>query len=112
MIFGKTFMKQNNNKMKKVNRILKIIIIVAGFSLLASCDAEWVATIPVFPEVIIGDAPYAGAVWVGPEYYWSGGRYERREGHWEHGGGGRTWHGGSWAPHRNGYRWNRGGWGK
>jgi hypothetical protein len=96
--------------MKTLNKTLRIIVFGFVLSLFTSCDAGWVATIPGADVFVDTNAPYEGAIWIGPEYYWSGGRYLSRPGHWEHGRGKATWHGGSWTPKRNGYHWNKGYW--
>jgi hypothetical protein len=58
-----------------------------------------------------GRAPFAGAVWVGPEWAWRGGRYECVPGYWarphHHGA---IWVSGHWKYSRYGYRWVPGHW--
>jgi hypothetical protein len=101
--------------MKKLIVFLKVMMVAVTISLCASCDAGYVAAIPDGgPDVVVGVAPWQDGVWIGGEWGWRGGRYERIGGHWEHARRGQTWHGGSWVPHRSGsgYHWNKGRWGK
>ena len=60
-----------------------------------------VAPPPAYVEQVPGVAPFAGAVWIGGYWGWSGGRHVWVPGRWDHGRPG--YH---WEPHR----WeNRGG---
>lgn len=96
--------------MKTLSKILRLLFLGFVINLFTSCDVGWVATIPGGDVFVETSPPFDGAIWIGPEYYWSGGRYLSHPGHWEHGRGHATWHGGSWAPRRSGYHWNKGYW--
>jgi len=70
-----------------------------------------VAPPPPYAEVVPA-IPFAGAVWVGGYWGWSGGRHTWVGGHWDHGRPGYVWN-----PHRwenRGGRWylHNGGWGR
>ncbi|MBI5858282.1 MAG: YXWGXW repeat-containing protein [Sphingobacteriales bacterium] len=58
-----------------------------------------------------GRAPFAGAVWVGPEWQWRGGNYVCVPGYWarphRHGA---VWVPGHWQYGRRGYKWVPGHW--
>ncbi len=58
-----------------------------------------------------GPRPYSGAVWIGPEWQWRGGRYENVPGYWgrptRHSA---VWIPGHWKYSRRGYRWVPGHW--
>ena len=85
--------------MKTLAKILKVIVFITVVSMSSSCDVGYTATIPAGdPDVVVGVAPWPDGVWIGGEWGWRGGRYERIGGHWEHARRGQTWHGGSWAP--------------
>jgi WXXGXW repeat (2 copies) len=55
-------------------------------------------------------APGEGYIWIGGDWYWSGGNYQWREGRWDRPRAGHVWHEGNWSQGRRGYRWNRGHW--
>lgn len=55
-------------------------------------------------------APGPGYVWVDGDWYWSGGRYTRRSGHWAHPRKGHVWVGGHWQHTPRGYHWQKGHW--
>jgi len=59
-----------------------------------------------------GSAPFSGAVWIGPEWVWRGGRYDCVPGYWakpqhrkQH-----RWIPGRWKYSRRGYVWVPGRW--
>ena len=56
-------------------------------------------------------APYAGAVWVGPEWQWRGGHYVTAPGYWARPGRhGAIWVPGHWKYSPKGYKWVPGHW--
>jgi len=56
------------------------------------------------PDVVIGVAPGPDYAWVGGEYIIGGGRYQWRQGHWDHAPRGhRTWVRGHVERHGRGY---------
>lgn len=59
-----------------------------------------------------GPAPYAGAIWIGPEWVWRAGRYECVPGYWERPKHRRhhRWIPGYWQYTRRGYYWVPGRW--
>ena len=59
--------------------------------------APYYETVPV--------VPYAGAVWIGGYWGWSGGRHVWIGGHYEHGRPGYTWQAHHWE-HGNDGRWH------
>jgi hypothetical protein len=83
-----------------MKRIIVVTIILLGLSILKS-DAQYVRVKPGFSVGISigapGPAPYAGAIWIGPEWAWRGGRYVEVPGYWE-------------RPHRHHYAWIPGHW--
>jgi WXXGXW repeat (2 copies) len=97
---------------------MKRIIIVAMFLLGLSAlkaNAQYVRVRPGFSVGISigapGPAPYAGAIWVGPEWTWRGGRYVEVPGYWERPYRHRhAWVPGHWRYTRRGYRWIPGHW--
>ena len=58
-----------------------------------------------------GPAPFRGAVWIGPEWQWRGGRYVHVPGYWSkpHPRHSR-WAPGRWKHGRRGYVWAPGRW--
>ncbi|MBL0274096.1 MAG: YXWGXW repeat-containing protein [Chitinophagaceae bacterium] len=58
-----------------------------------------------------GQAPFGGAIWIGPEWRWRGNQYESVPGYWarpqRHGA---VWVPGHWKYSRRGYRWVPGHW--
>ena len=58
-----------------------------------------------------GNRPYAGAVWVGPEWQWRNGQYVSAPGYWSKPHHYRAvWVPGNWKYSRRGYRWVPGHW--
>ena len=56
-------------------------------------------------------APFTGAVWIGPEWAWRGGRYECVPGYWAKPQRyGSIWVPGHWKYNRRGYIWVPGRW--
>jgi hypothetical protein len=96
--------------MKTISK-LGLLIALAGSLFLSSCTGSYyVADQPTEPVYEQGVAPYDGAIWIGGEWGWSGGRYVYTRGHWEHPREGHTWVRGSWEHGARGYRWHRGHW--
>ena len=59
----------------------------------------------------VSPAPFAGAVWVGPEWRWQGGRYVYVPGSWvKPRRPGAVWAPGRWKYNRRGYVWMPGRW--
>jgi hypothetical protein len=78
---------------------------------LSSCAGSYYVTDqPAEPVYEQGVAPYGGAVWIGGEWGWSGGRYVYTRGHWDHGRAGHAYVRGNWEHTTRGYRWHRGHW--
>jgi hypothetical protein len=58
-----------------------------------------------------GPRPFAGAVWIGPEWRWRGGRYHYVPGYWSRPRRHHSmWVPGHWKYGRHGYRWMPGHW--
>lgn len=58
-----------------------------------------------------GPAPFSGAIWIGPEWQWRGGKYEYVPGYWDRPHRFRSiWVPGHWKYSRWGYRWVPGHW--
>lgn len=117
-------------------RHLKIVLLAAGTLALTACvvapypGARYhaayapedvyggdVAVVDVAPPApyneVIPIAPYAGAVWLGGYWGWSGGRHTWIGGHYEHGRPGFVYHQANWDRDGHGrYHLRRGGWGR
>jgi hypothetical protein len=96
-------------KVKSVFFVL-FFVIVAG-----AVKAQHVKLRIGFPAGVsinaTGRAPFAGAVWVGPEWQWRGERYECVPGYWarpHHFGA--VWVPGHWKNTRWGFKWVPGHW--
>jgi hypothetical protein len=87
-----------------------ILLALAGSLFMSSCAGYYVAAYPSEPYYVRPAAPYAGAVWIGGEWYWSGGRYVYRNGYWAAGRPGHVYVAGSWYRGPRGYAWHRGHW--
>lgn len=89
-----------------------VFILAAG---IGAVQAQHVKVRIGFPVGIsinaTGRAPFAGAVWVGPEWQWRGGKYVCVQGYWakphRHGA---IWVPGHWQYTRRGYKWVPGHW--
>jgi hypothetical protein len=91
--------------MKKI--IIALVIIVA--SIFNKAQAQFVRQRPSFSvNVAVGRPPFAGAIWIGPEWEWRGGRYVEVPGYWARPG--RVWIPGHWKMTRRGERWIPGHW--
>lgn len=95
---------------------LKVSMLALVFALVAAnSQAQHVRVRLGFPAGISISAgsrpPYGGAVWVGPEWVWRGGRYECVPGYWAHPRrAGAIWVPGHWKYSRRGYKWVPGHW--
>jgi hypothetical protein len=59
----------------------------------------------------VGVAPFAGAIWIGPEWQWRGGNYVHVPGYWAKPLRNRTmWIPGQWKRTRRGFIWVSGRW--
>ena len=94
----------------------KLLISALFFiTLTAIANAQYVKVRIGFPVGISigasGRAPYAGAIWVGPEWVWRGGHYVSVPGYWarpqRHGV---IWVPGHWKYSHRGYKWVPGHW--
>jgi hypothetical protein len=97
--------------MKKKLLLLPVVfVLVAG-----EMNAQHVKIRLGFPAGVSitagGRAPFNGAIWIGPEWVWRGGRYECVPGYWSkphHYGA--VWVPGHWKYSRHGYKWVPGHW--
>lgn len=94
---------------------MKHLIVILLFGVITTSKAQHVKVQLNFPSGIAirpsGPAPFAGAIWIGPEWYWDHGRYVHRNGYWckpHHGK--RQWIPGHWKYTRRGYVWIGGRW--
>jgi hypothetical protein len=90
-------------------------LVISLVALVATADAQHVRVRLNFPVGISigapGPAPYRGAIWIGPEWQWRGGRYEHVPGYWARPGRyNAVWIPGHWKYGRRGYRWVPGHW--
>lgn len=96
-----------------MKKILIAVITMLGLSLLKA-DAQYVRRRPGFSVSVSvgapGPPPYAGAIWIGPEWTWRGGQYVEVPGYWARPGRHRGWAVGHWRNSRRGYRWIPGHW--
>jgi len=96
-----------------MKKIVIVTIALVGLSFMKA-DAQYVRTRPGFSVNVSvgapGPAPYAGAIWIGPEWAWRGGRYVEVPGYWARPGRHRGWVAGHWRYARRGYRWVPGHW--
>ena len=91
------------------------VIAVIFFTGIGTAQAQHVRVRLNFPVGISIGAPahrpYAGAVWVSPEWQWRGGQYVSVPGYWaKPGRHGAQWIPGHWQNSRRGYRWVPGHW--
>lgn len=94
--------------MKKI----KLMMLACTLTLLlASCGGSYYVAERPAPYVYTRPAPpYAGAIWIEPEYYWSGGRYVARPGYWSRPRPNYNYRPGYWNHGSRGHTWVRGGW--
>jgi len=94
--------------MKKIKSILFACSVTM---LLASCGGGYyVAARPAPYTYVRPVSPYAGAIWIGPEYYWSGSNYAVHPGYWGRPRPNYSYHPGHWNQNRRGHAWVSGGW--
>ena len=97
-----------------MKKIIIMIILFLGIGLLNS-QAQEISVRLGFPAgvsvVAPGPPPFFGALWIGPEWAWRGGRYVVVPGYWarprRHG---IVWISGHWRDTRRGVRWEPGQW--
>lgn len=97
--------------MKKVVMITALVTMIGAFS----SQAQRVRVRLDFPAGVAiaapTPAPFAGAIWIGPEWNWRGGRYVCTPGYWAHPHARRSyWAPGHWQYTRRGYSWRGGHW--
>jgi len=96
-----------------MKKIVFVVVALLALSLLKA-DAQYVRRRPGFSVNVSvgapGPAPYAGAIWIGPEWAWRGGQYVEVPGYWARPGRHRGWVVGHWRSARRGYRWVPGHW--
>ncbi|WP_153799665.1 YXWGXW repeat-containing protein [Foetidibacter luteolus] len=92
------------------------LFLAAAFLLgitLSSCATQSRVVVrerPVARVVVAPPPPYPGAVWVGEEYIWRGGRYRYVAPHYVRPRRAQVWVPGRWSPARGGYVWIGGRW--
>jgi hypothetical protein len=96
--------------MKKIVIALALVVGISSFA-----DAQRVSVRMSFPVGISigapGPAPFAGAVWIGPEWRWSRGQYVCAPGYWSRPIRNRARYApGYWRHSRHGYTWVPGRW--
>ena len=95
---------------------IKLSVVAIVFMMAASSsEAQHVRVRLNFPAGVhtraVGRAPFSGAIWIGPEWQWRGGRYVSVPGYWARPGrSGAVWVPGHWKYSRRGYRWVPGRW--
>lgn len=96
---------------------MKTILIVAIAFLFSinGLKAQFVRVRLGFPAGVVvtapGPLPYAGAVWIGPEWRWQRGNYVHVPGYWARPRrAGLVWVPGHWQYTRRGYIWKGGRW--
>lgn len=95
------------------SKILFTLLVVISFT--SPLTAQHVRVRLKFPINISigsrGPAPFAGAVWIGPEWAWRGNRYECVPGYWAKPMHPRAvWVPGHWQRNRRGHFWVGGYW--
>ncbi|HWB26072.1 MAG TPA: YXWGXW repeat-containing protein [Chitinophagaceae bacterium] len=89
------------------------IICIALTLAFAGMGCEGEAYVTAQPEEVVYTRPASpgdGYVWIEGDWYWYGGRYVHREGHWARPRQGRTWVKGHWNHSQRGYHWQKGHW--
>jgi hypothetical protein len=93
-----------------------ILSLMLAFIFIANhADAQFVRVRLGFPAGVAvaapGAAPFAGGIWIGPEWRWQGGRYVHVPGYWARPQRrGLVWVPGHWQYTRRGYVWRGGRW--
>jgi hypothetical protein len=97
--------------MKKIF-FLTLLFLITGISALQAQRVKVRIGFPVGISIgAPGPAPYGGAIWVGPEWQWRGGRYHCVPGYWARPNRyNAVWIPGHWKYSRHGYRWVPGRW--
>jgi hypothetical protein len=93
--------------------IKNLLIDTAIILLVISCVSESrvVREKPVVTNVVVRPVPpYAGAVWVGPEWRWKHGRYIYVAPHYAHPRKAHVWVPGHWRNSPRGFVWVKGHW--
>ncbi|HYJ62475.1 MAG TPA: YXWGXW repeat-containing protein [Parafilimonas sp.] len=95
--------------MKKLFFLLALMIGMATFS---GCGPTryTVTEQPAAPYYARPASPGVGYVWVDGDWYWRGGKYAYRNGHWVRPRGHRVWVAGTWVHSGRGYYWRKGHW--
>ena len=93
----------------------KFVVVAMLLALAQAVQAQHVRVRLGFPASVGiragGPAPFAGAIWIGPEWQWRGGQYVAVPGYWARPRGHRSyWVQGHWKYTRRGYRWVPGHW--
>lgn len=93
----------------------KILLAFCCFLSMSFLHAQHVRAGLSFPAGVVvnspGSAPFAGAVWIGPEWQWRNGTYVHVPGYWAKPYRKKQrWHGGHWKRTRRGYIWVGGRW--
>jgi hypothetical protein len=91
----------------------KILLILFTITLFAACRTSKEHYIAMRPEVVTTartNPPFAGAVWIDPEYRWSGTTYVIEPAHWAKPLKSGVWVPGHWRQTAKGYTWVSGYW--
>jgi WXXGXW repeat (2 copies) len=96
----------------KIKLLLLTLLLVVATTLVQAQQVRVRLNFPVGISIgASGHRPYNGAVWIGPEWQWRGGRYVAVQGYWAKPGRyGAVWVPGHWKYSRRGYRWVPGHW--
>ena len=96
--------------MKKYFLFLVVLIVLVTFN----SSAQHIKMRLNFPVGVSlhanAPAPFAGAVWIGPEWKWNGREYVHVAGYWSKPNRRRHWIPGHWKYSRRGYFWMPGHW--
>lgn len=95
-----------------MKRVFLIMTLVLGIG--ACVNAQRVRARIDFPVNITigapGPPPFAGAVWIGPEWRWQQDQYVAVPGYWARPTPRRAWVNGYWVRGHRGYMWRPGRW--
>jgi hypothetical protein len=95
-----------------MKKILLLVVVVMALGVMNSQAQRLKAKI-AFPNHIVvkapGAPPFAGAIWIGPEWEWRGGKYVVVPGYWAKPRK-EAWVPGHWVRERRQYRWVPGHW--
>jgi hypothetical protein len=95
----------------KIKTLIIVLLCMLGISQLQAQRVSVRLNFPAGMSVSHGVSPYAGAVWIGPEWQWRGGAYISVPGYWARPQCYRaTWIPGYWKYSRHGYHWVPGYW--